>query len=150
MLTGVWYDGEPGSPERQEGIESPSNHGEVKEMISVALAQLTADQQQAIALHYFEGRNRQEAAAAEGVYYQWAVAGLSRGPSDFQMPRKNPENEPDAYISRTECTITMPLRKVKSITKNEAYSCSVHGFCERFHNCDSPLSLRPGKPGPPM
>lgn len=51
-------------PENEPRSENPN---ELQEVLAVALARLTPDEQQAIALHYFEGHDKQQAAAILGV-----------------------------------------------------------------------------------
>jgi RNA polymerase sigma factor (sigma-70 family) len=51
-------------PEDQPQFE---NLGELQEVLTVALGRLTREEQQAIALHYFEGHDKQAAAAILGV-----------------------------------------------------------------------------------
>jgi RNA polymerase sigma factor (sigma-70 family) len=52
---------------RPEQHPSSDNPGELQEVLSVALARLTPKEQQAIALHYFEGHDKQQTAAILGV-----------------------------------------------------------------------------------
>src|SRR5688572_16573912 len=65
-------------PSRRRGRERPGarpaaeqyrgNSGELQQMLAVALAQLSREEREAIALHYFEGLDRQQAAQILGIH----------------------------------------------------------------------------------
>jgi RNA polymerase sigma-70 factor (ECF subfamily) len=53
---------------RPEEEQHRGNSGELQEMLAVALAQLSREEREAIALHYFEGLDRQQAAQILGIH----------------------------------------------------------------------------------
>ena len=54
-------------PEHDSSDGSVRNQTELQQVLAAALLKLTQDQQQAVALHYFEGLDKQDAAAVMGV-----------------------------------------------------------------------------------
>jgi len=64
-------------PENDSSDGTVRNQTELQQALALALSKLTREQQQAVALHYFEGLDRQGAAAAMGVNRDTLAARLN-------------------------------------------------------------------------